>query len=788
MAGATGFSIFSLPLTGYTSGLLLSTVLYQRLSPYIAAVGAAGALLTAVAALKRRWRGGLLLAFLLAAAFASLGLFAGLLRLEGMDESRLSALAGERATLEVTINERPRYRDTRIDLFAIAGRVIRPGQGIAAEEDILVSIFCRDDCAELAGAGLTEGRRLKLTGVIDTPKASPGADFDYGRYLRQRGVNVTMAVNPGGLEVLPESRDGWRGAVDRLREYSRERLDSGAGAASALVQGMVLGDDSRVPVAVIDDFRDAGLLHLLAVSGQNVMLLAMVVMALCRLLFLPRPAAAAVAALVVLVYVPLTGAGPSIVRAGIVGILGLTALVISRQGDRYHFLALAAAVILTVNPHSIADPGFQLSFSAVLAIFLLVPPLAGQLGFLPAYIREAAAIAAAAGLATAPITLYHFQQVSLVTVPANVAAAPVAGLVMFLGTLAIVAGILLPPLAWFMALAAAACGGYLIETASLFASLPQAVYTARAEAPVEIFLFYVMLVAMVFFLKKRSPAVGAPGRWPLALMLALLVLPVGIGSNCSGDRSVAPPPAAFTASVLDVGQGDAILLQEPGGATVLVDGGPGEAVTGLLAESGVSRLDAVILTHPHADHVAGLNDVLKEYEVGAVYDAAAPSTSSLYRDFLKLVEQKGIAYHVLRQGQTLSFGKLTLTAYNPGGQMRTDDVNANSVVLVATYDWLDILLPGDAESEVLNGLQLPPVEVYKVAHHGSRDDGLAELLARVRPDVAVISAGAGNSYGHPAPGTLAELQQAGVRVFRTDQQGTVRVMPAAGGVEVQTRR
>lgn len=776
-------------LAGYCGGTALSVALYPRLAPVFGAVLAGPALAVTLVVLRRRSGGPALLIILLAASFTCLGLFAGLLRLEGMHASRLAALAGERVTVEATITERPRYRDSRIDLFASADRLLRSGQAAAVQEDILVSIFCRDDCAGLAGSGLAEGRRLRLGGVIETPKADPGADFDYGRYLRQRGVNVTLAVNPDGLEQLSDRRGGWRGTVDRLRDHSLASLDSGAGAASSLVHGMVLGDDSRVPAPVIEDFRDAGLLHLLAVSGQNVMLLAMVVMALCRLVRVPRPAAAAIAALVVLVYIPLTGAGPSIVRAGIVGILGLTALVASRQGDRYHFLALAAAAILTVNPYSIADPGFQLSFSAVLAIFLLVPPLAKQLGFLPAYVREAAAIAAAAGLATAPITMYHFQQVSLVTVPANVAAAPVAGLVMFLGTLAILAGALLPPLAWLLALAAAACSAYLIVVAAFFASLPEAVYTSQAPGAVEIILFYCMLVAMAVYLKNRSPAAGVTGRWRLALtLLALLALPVGLGSDCDGARTAAPPPPAFTASFLDVGQGDAILLQEPGGGAVLIDGGPGDAVAGLLAESGVTRLDAVILTHPHADHLAGLKAVVQQYEVGAVYDAAPPSTSSLYSDFLKLVELNGVPYHVIRTGQTLAFGGLTLKAYHPGDEMRADDINANSVVLVATYDWLDILLPGDAEGEVLNGLGLPPVEVYKVAHHGSRDGGLAELLVRTQPDVAVISAGADNSYGHPAPGTLAELEQAGVKVFRTDQQGTVRVMPAGGGVEVQTRR
>ncbi|MEK7817333.1 MAG: MBL fold metallo-hydrolase, partial [Actinomycetota bacterium] len=248
------------------------------------------------------------------------------------------------------------------------------------------------------------------------------------------------------------------------------------------------------------------------------------------------------------------------------------------------------------------------------------------------------------------------------------------------------------------------------------------------------------------------------------------------------------PPHEFTVSFLDVGQGDAILFQDPGGATVLIDGGPGSSVTDRLKESGVDRLDAVILSHPHAAHLAGLEDVVNKYPVAAVYDAASPSSSPLYRDFLKQVQEKGIPYSALRKGRVLSFGELVMSVLSPGDSQKEDDMNANSVVIAARFRGLDILLPGDAEGNVLSVLDLPQVEVFKVGHHGSRDGLLKPVLDSIRPGVAVISCGAGNSYGHPAQDTLAKLKAAGAETYRLDTQGTVRVTLAGGNMEVQTER
>ncbi|MBE0429331.1 MAG: DNA internalization-related competence protein ComEC/Rec2 [Thermoleophilia bacterium] len=730
---------------------------------------------------------------LVLAAFAFLGLFTGSARIAMLESSFLASLTGEPVTVEFTVDSRVRLKGDTAAFQANVKRVEWREGFAECREKALVKIFCRGGCPEAVTA-LEEGSLARMRARLKKPEASPGGDFDYGRYLRRQGINVTLEGSHERLEILPGQRGGVSGMIDSLRRYSREGLQAGDwGDAGSLLRAMVLGDKQVLPERVADDFRDSGLSHIVVVSGQHVVLLGFIVMMLLRMAQVPRLAATLISALVICVYVPITGSGPSAMRAGVVGVLGMAATLLSRQADRYHFLALAAAMMMTINPFVLLEPGFQLSFAAVLGIFLVSPVFSARLRFMPAALREIVSISASAGLATAPITLMNFQHVSLVTVPANVAAAPGVGLVMFLGILAILARPALPLLGWLLAAAASAGAGYLMAVARFFASLPIAVYDGYSPGAPAVILLYGLFAGGAVLLKKtgmdeaagwvRSSRLAAP----LLLLTALLIGIICIGF---GGARVAPPDS-LTISFLDVGQGDATLIRTPSsesapaGHNILIDGGSGSQVVDRLRERGVTRLDAVFLTHPDADHLSGLLPVLEKFPVSGIHDAAPPSSSPLYRDFLELAEKKGITYHVARKGQNLAFGDLSLDVLWPGERMNANDANANSIVIMAAWQGLDILLPGDAEGQVLKGLDLKPVDIYMVPHHGSRDDHIGRVLERIKPLGAVVSVGAKNAYGHPAQETLDALDARGVQVFRTDEHGTIQVTYAGGNMEIR---
>jgi competence protein ComEC len=228
----------------------------------------------------------------------------------------------------------------------------------------------------------------------------------------------------------------------------------------------------------------------------------------------------------------------------------------------------------------------------------------------------------------------------------------------------------------------------------------------------------------------------------------------------------------------------------PEGA-VLVDQGPPEAnVDDAVRALGVRRLALLVLTHPQRDHVGGAADVLRALRVDAVLDPRQPNPSSYEHEALDVAADRSVPVLTAREGQLYRIGRLSLRIVWPDGPgLPGQDPNEHPVVILATYGSVDALLTADAESGVTGRLGLPPVEVLKVAHHGSADDGLPGLLERLRPRVAVISVGAGNDYGHPAPSTLAALADApSLRLFRTDRDGTIVLETDGRRIEVRTTR
>lgn len=263
---------------------------------------------------------------------------------------------------------------------------------------------------------------------------------------------------------------------------------------------------------------------------------------------------------------------------------------------------------------------------------------------------------------------------------------------------------------------------------------------------------------------------------PIALALGGAIVVVG-AAWATRVEPVREPPAGLRVTFLDVGQGDAILLETPR-ASVLVDQGPPEGdAAQQLRSMGIRSLTALVLTHPQRDHVGGAADVIRRVSVGRVLDPRLAATGPEYEEALAAARARGVDVDLVRSGSTYRAGGLTLRALWPADEgTATEDPNLNAVVLIASYGETDVFLPADAESDVSARLSLPEVEILKVAHHGSEDPGLATELRELRPTIAVISCGRDNEYGHPRPETLAALEGSpGLAVYRTDEDGRVVV-------------
>jgi competence protein ComEC len=544
---------------------------------------------------------------------------------------------------------------------------------------------------------------------------------------------------------------------------------------------MVLGQDAALTADVREDFRATGLAHLVAASGANVVLLATLVLALGAAAGLGLSARLWVALALVAAYVPLAGAGPSIQRAGVMGAAGLLAALAGRPASRWYALLLAAALTLACNPRAAADAGWQLSFAAVLAILALVPALRARFGAagVPRTLAEALAVTAAATLGTAPLIALHFERLSLVSLPANLLAAPAVAPVMWLGTIAATLGQLAPALAVPVAALAALPLGYLTWLADTAAALPLAEVAVPSPGPLGALAIYATAAAAALAWRRLSH----PARRHAATALAVAV--VAAGATLVWRSAPPAPPRDLTISFLDIGQGDATLIQH-GAAAVLVDTGPPDGpILQRLRAAGVRRLDVVVLTHDALDHDGSVGEVLDEVPVDLVLDGEEATSDGHVR---ALAAAHGIRRIASDAGQVLRVGPLELRVLWPPREPaapRDAEPNDRATVLHVRDGSFDLLLSADAESNVLAGLDLPVVEAMKVAHHGSEDPGLPSVLARLRPQAAVVEVGAHNSYGHPTPSTLAALGAVVPIVRRTDRDGTVRLVVSGGVMRVE---
>src|SRR5829696_1440486 len=497
-------------------------------------------------------------------------------------------------------------------------------------------------------------------------------------------------------------------------------------------------------------------------------------------------------------------------RAGVMGAAGLMALGASRPGSRWYALLLAATATLALNPRVLADPGWQLSFAAVIAILGLGRPLRSALEGLPGPLAEGIAITVAATIGTAPLLAHHFGTVSLSGLPANVAAMPAVAATMWLGMLAAAVGQLaaapvLDPLALALATLLGRLNGlclaFVEAVAERFAAAPGAAVELPLAHPGAVAGAYAAIAAVAVLALRGAPRVepwvtsarAAFRRLPAARRRPLMALGAALVALASMAALAPPgPPSEPTVSFLDVGQGDATLVQSPEGGAVLFDGGPPEAgVARLLRRRGVRHLSAVVATHQSRDHQGGLAEVLERIPTDLYVDGGDGNTDPRLLAIARTAARRGVPRAVPRPGDVVRVPGLSIRVLGPPPRPpgpAPEDANPRALVTVVSSHGFDVFLSGDAESASLVPLPLPDVDAMKVSHHGSRDPGLPVVLGRLRPQVAGIEVGEGNGYGHLAPQTLAALHAARVRVLRTDRDGTSAVSAAEGGLAIDTEK
>jgi competence protein ComEC len=681
-------------------------------------------------------------------------------------------------------------------------------------------------CAALMPADprLTAGDRIEWTGRVEAL-----TDSDYDRYVAGSGLDANCAADT--MAVLAHD-DSLAGRLERLRQSSGDAIqlvirEPAGGLAAAILVGL----RDRVDRGVAASFTAAGVSHIVAISGWNIAIVSATVAALLRRRTGRRKRSILTVAAIV-AYTLFAGASASVVRAAVMALVAITAIESGRGSRVGVALAWAATVMILQEPATVADVGFVLSASATAGLIAWASPISGWLAKrfprVPAPLRESLGVSLAAQTATLPVVLLVFGRLSLIAPAANLVAVPLVPPVMALGLVALVAGWLqvlgLPPLVCGLAaLPASMLLSVLVGVVGVAAAVPGASQALPPPFNIAGAGAAAGLAVVVWrWVRRRTarqarravtagPGALASGRQPRPARAARLRNRLILGAAClsvamAASVATSAPDGRVHVIVLDVGQGDAILVEGNEGGRILVDGGPDGSV--LLADldrvipSWDRRIDAVVLTHPHDDHVAGLVSVVRRYRVGAAYESGWPGESAEYSAWKQALAEAGIPLAGLSTGQSLRLDDVTLRVLWPDdGRSRPPSLDSTapdnrktndaSVVLLGEYQGRRFLLTGDVEDDVDPTLivrGLPHVDLLKVAHHGSATASSEALLAALEPAVAIVSVGAGNSYGHPNAGTMARLRAHSSRVYRTDASGTIDVTLDRASVSVARAR
>ena len=753
---------------------------------------AAVSIFAAIAPARNRWLDACLLGLAICLGAARLQMDTRLLPVDHVSQC---GVLGTKGSIRGRVGDEPERTSERTRFLLDLKELSTEEETLGVSGRILVT--CRNVTAPVG-----YGDRVTIAGRLTRPAQArnPGA-FDYRRFLWLRGIHGTVSVRRSEQFVATESLPGhWLQSrvVLPVRQAIRRSIAANlTGPPAGLLQGMLLGEKHRIPEDIRGSFRGTGLAHALVISGLHVGLVALFFFSGLRVCRLPDRVACVATIGILTLYAVITELQPPVVRASIMATIVLTGRLLGRQGDIYNSLGLAGLIILCLWPTSLMSLSFQLSFGASLAIVGLHRPLIGL--FPEAWRREDRAlgkwvisplcVSLAAQLGTGPLIAYHFQQFAPISLVANLVVVPLLGVVVGLGILTALTGWWAPLVAMAFNASNYLALSLLIDVVDVLARMPHASVTTPRPGPGGL-----ALAALAAVLLARAPSDPRCRRALVFLVLASANL--AVWSHLLRAR---PLEVVF----LDVGQGDAAFLRFPNGRTMVIDGGNrsfhfdyGDRVlVPFLRHENVGRVDVVVASHPHNDHIGGLVSLLEQVKIGHFIDSGQAFDSWTAGRLRELILERGIQYHRVAAGDTLiglgGVGGLVLHPTSPfvDAEGRSPHgLNNGSAVMRFTYGDMGLLFTGDVEKEtdasLLRWGERLRTRVLKVAHHGSPTSSEPGLLEAVDPEVAVVSVGAINSFGHPGPEVMTRYLARGTRLLRTDERGAVMLWSDGEGYRV----
>jgi competence protein ComEC len=734
---------------------------------------------------------------LITAALMILALLGGIVRYQAaipvVDENYIQFYNDKTAVeLKGTVSQAPDVRDKSTHLY-LSGIELKTADGWQKLKGTVLIFVPRFPVYNY-------GDELLVKGKLETPQ--PIDNFNYPGYLSNQGIYSTM-LSP--QTYLIGTGKGFRPLA---RVYAlRNRLSQAMSATipepqASLAQGMILGIRGNITPELQNAFIQSGTMHILVISGSQFNIVAGILVATGIWLFGKRRFFYIWLALAAIwIYALLTGMSPPVIRSAVMVSIFLFADLLGRQKSAMTAIGFAAALMIAITPKILADASFQLTFMSTLGMVVVAPRLqnwgkniiADKLGEEGGFVKTADWVADSlfvtlgVTIAIWPLLVYYFGIFSVVSPLASLLVLPALPYLLGSGTLAAVLGIFLLPVGQIVGWLAWLAAFYMLVIINGFAKLTFSAINVGTINPAWIWAYFAALAAILWLIPNRK-TVGAffsrtastldqvPKKWAVPSLLVVAIL--------TSTAAYAMPDNRLHVSFLDVGQGDAILIQTPNHQDILVDGGPSaQAISAQLSKLlpfWDRTIELVVLTHPHEDHLTGLLEVLQRYKVKQVFYLDTTYTLPDEQEWLNLIQQKHIKATMATAGQEIDLGTkdTTLEVVNPtpGSTVPAMD---NGIVLKLSDEKISFLLTSDisadAEHDLITQRADVSCTVLKVAHHGSNDSSTAAFLAVADPKLAVISVGADNTFGHPGADTLQRLANVvgADNIYRTDKNGTV---------------
>ncbi|MEN6317333.1 MAG: DNA internalization-related competence protein ComEC/Rec2 [Syntrophaceae bacterium] len=740
-----------------------------------------------------------------------------------------------KVTVEGIIIDNPQLSPDRTELTVSTSSINNNETSIPVEGLVLLSV---DNNQEFHyGDYVRFKTRLKSPYSFQNP-----GGFDYEKYLRYKGIKVRAFIkDSSGIVTLRENQGNRINAKLQLlrRNIKKFIKENSQSPEREIIQAMILGDQKEIPKDVMENFNKTGTTHIIAISGFNIGIVAIMSFFIIRLImksskflllqFNIIKISTIFGIMPVILYTFIAGMGISVIRASIMAIIFMIAIILGKDKDLYNSLSLAALIILVISPYSLFDISFQLSFTAVWAIIFIAPRITMMLFgdntketlnhkyWIKKIYKNICIfiiVSLSATLGTIPLIVFYFNRVSTVVLLSNLIVVPILGIIAIPICMAIIIVVpLSQTLALFFLNISASIVHISISLVDFFASIPGSSFFISTPTVFEIAAYYLFLVAAVKFIdviKKKSRDISesrsfiSPQWYGISLVALTIFFIVDAIYLYANDKM----SDKLKVTVIDVGQGSATLVELSKGKKMLIDGGGMHdnvfdigkyVVAPYLWHERINAIDIVVLTHPHPDHLNGLIYILSHFNVKEVWSNGEPAEIDTYKKLMEVIKEKKIVHRLVsKQSGDIEINNVIINILNPPKPITMENnvsrkfnqTNNDAVVLRFTLGNVSILLPSDVseltETCLVSSGKNIKSQVISVPHHGGFTSSAIPFLKAVKPEIALVSCGRDNVYKDPHPDVLERYASIGTKILRTDNNGAISITTDGFRIEYDT--